>query len=98
MSKTATKQPNGPRRALQKATASNSFPVWNSIATALNTGLIVTLFMTDGDARTEFVEQMPALLAWLADNAALLAVVGTSAGGLVAAFRKRAFTERSTDK
>ena len=87
---TPTEEMTAPRRALHKATKKDTFPLWNSVATALNTALILTLFLTDGDARTEFVEQMPVILAWIADNAAMLAVVGTSAGGLVAAFRRSA--------
>jgi len=93
-----TEEMTGLYKVMHVTTKPDTVARYLSINSVVNTALILMLLLTDGQDRLAFAQQFPAIVEWVVNNGVVLAAAGTAIGGAVAAFRKRAYNERSGDE
>ena len=87
-----------PSRVVRQVGGPKSAPAWLTYVVVYLFVKVELLFLTDADDRAALVEQIPAGIAWVANNGAtILAAVGVGITVWQLIIKQRPHTERSTD-
>lgn len=91
MSETPTEELTMPGRMVRKTAGRKTAPAWLTYVVIYLFVKVELLFMTDGEQRTEWVADIPAGVAWVADNGTtIMAAVGVLIAAYQLILRQRA--------